>query len=103
MPARIYQQSKPAGQSGLAGTRKWVFEYGQGAPRKQDALMGWTGSADTRSQLRLLFDSREAAELTPSMSRLLMRLSSQPSGTVVPRFMPITSATTGSRTGRTEF
>ena len=62
MPARIYQQSKPAGQSGLAGTRKWVFEYGQSAPRMQDALMGWTGSADTRSQLRLLFDSREAAE-----------------------------------------
>lgn len=62
MPARIYKQSKPAGQSGLAGTRQWVFEYGQSAPRKQDALMGWTGSTDTRSQLRLMFDTCEAAE-----------------------------------------
>lgn len=61
MPARIYKQSKPAGQSGLIGTRQWVFEYGQSAPRKQDALMGWSGSADTNSQLRLLFETCEAA------------------------------------------
>lgn len=62
MPARIYRQSKPAGQSGLAGTREWVFEYGQSAPRKQSTLMGWTGSADPQSQIHLYFDSREAAE-----------------------------------------
>lgn len=61
MPARIYKQPKAAGQSGLAGTREWVFEYGQTAPRHQDPLMGWTGSQDTPSQLRLYFASCEEA------------------------------------------
>ena len=50
--ARIYRQSKPAGQSGLIGTREWILEYGQTAPRVQDPLMGWTGSCgDTLSQI----------------------------------------------------
>ncbi|GAN62722.1 ETC complex I subunit [Acetobacter indonesiensis] len=61
MPARIYRQPKAAGQSGLAGTREWVFEYGQTAPRHQDSLMGWTGSRDTQSQLKLYFSSCEDA------------------------------------------
>ncbi|ATJ91031.1 ETC complex I subunit [Acetobacter tropicalis] len=61
MPARIYRQPKPAGQSGLAGTREWVFEYGQSAPRHQDSLMGWTGSSDTRAQLKLYFSSCDDA------------------------------------------
>lgn len=61
MPARIYKQPKAARQSGLAGTREWVFEYGQTAPRHQDPLMGWTGSQDTQSQLRLYFASCEEA------------------------------------------
>jgi hypothetical protein len=61
MPARLYKQSKPAGQSGLAGTRCWVLEYGQGAPRRQDSLMGWTGSTDARSQIRLAFDTLDEA------------------------------------------
>ncbi|KXV14644.1 hypothetical protein AD933_12075 [Acetobacter malorum] len=61
MPARIYKQPKAAGQSGLAGTREWVFEYGQTAPRHQDPLMGWSGCQDTQSQLRLYFASSEDA------------------------------------------
>ncbi len=61
--ARIYRQSKPAGQSGLIGTREWILEYGQTAPRVQDPLMGWTGSrGDTLSQIRLVFKSLEAAK-----------------------------------------
>ncbi|MBR2124526.1 MAG: ETC complex I subunit [Acetobacter sp.] len=63
MRARIYKQSKPAGQSGLVGTREWILEYGQNAPRVQDTLMGWTGSCgDTLSQIRLVFKSLEAAK-----------------------------------------
>lgn len=61
MPARIYRQPKAAGQSGLAGTHEWVFDYGQTAPRHQDVLMGWTGSQDTQSQVRLHFSSCEEA------------------------------------------
>lgn len=61
MPARIYKQPKSAGQSGLAGTREWVFEYGQSAPRSKDSLMGWSGSSDPSSQIKLYFASCEDA------------------------------------------
>ncbi|MBB3174183.1 hypothetical protein FHR90_002019 [Endobacter medicaginis] len=55
MRARIYRQPKTAMQSGQANTGEWVLEWGQSAPRHLDPLMGWTGSTDTRSQVRLFF------------------------------------------------
>ncbi|OUI87935.1 oxidoreductase [Acetobacter sp. DmW_043] len=62
MPARIYKQAKPAGQSGVAGTKEWILEYGQSAPRLRSRLMGWNGSTDdTISQIRLYFVSCEEA------------------------------------------
>ncbi len=48
--------------SGAAGTRRWVLEFVPGSAGELDPLMGWTGSGDTRSQVRLSFPSREAAE-----------------------------------------
>ncbi|NHN83631.1 oxidoreductase [Acetobacter musti] len=62
MTARIYRQPKAAGQSGFHGTHTWILDYGQSAQRHPDPLMGWTGSSrDTQSQLRLRFDSSDAA------------------------------------------
>ena len=62
MPAvRIYRPAKTAMQSGRANTRRWVVEFEPGAPQRPDPLMGWTGSGDTRSQVRLKFPSREGA------------------------------------------
>ncbi|MEI4471555.1 ETC complex I subunit [Frigidibacter sp. MR17.24] len=62
MRARIYQPSKTAMQSGTARTHGWVLEFAQGAAREIDPLMGWTSSADTQTQVRLRFETREAAE-----------------------------------------
>lgn len=62
MPARIYQPAKTAMQSGTAKTHEWVLDYDPASPREIDPLMGWTGSPDTRSQLRLRFASRAEAE-----------------------------------------
>ncbi|TCP44185.1 ETC complex I subunit [Rhodovulum marinum] len=62
MRARIYQPSKTATQSGQAKTHQWVLEFAPASPREIDPLMGWTSSADTQAQVRLKFDSREAAE-----------------------------------------
>ena len=62
MPARIYKPARNAMQSGTAKTRNWVLEYVAGNPREVDPLMGWTSSGDTQAQVRLTFDSREAAE-----------------------------------------
>jgi hypothetical protein len=57
----IYRPSKTAMQSGRGNTHHWVLEFEPGAPKLADPLMGWLGSSDTRSQIRLTFDSREGA------------------------------------------
>jgi hypothetical protein len=62
MRARIYQPAKTAMQSGTAKTNGWVLEFAPASAREVDPLMGWTSSDDTQSQVRLRFDSREAAE-----------------------------------------
>ena len=61
MQARIYQPSKSAMTSGQGNARGWVLEYVPTEARRIDPLMGWTGSGDTRRQVRLRFETREAA------------------------------------------
>jgi hypothetical protein len=61
MCARIYQPAKTAMQSGTAKTQNWVLEYAPASAREVDPLMGWTSSSDTQAQVKLRFDSREAA------------------------------------------
>lgn len=61
MRARIYQPARNAMQSGLGKTRLWVLEYAQSSAREIDPLMGWTASDDTETQVKLRFDSRDAA------------------------------------------
>jgi len=62
MHARIYQPARTAMQSGTAKTHEWVLEYAPQSARALDPLMGWTSSTDTQSQVRLRFDSCEAAQ-----------------------------------------
>ena len=61
MRARIYQPAKTAMQSGTAKTNGWVLEFAPSAQRSVDPLMGWTSSSDTQAQVRLSFDSKDAA------------------------------------------
>ena len=61
MRARIYQPARNAMQSGTAKTRMWVLEYVASESRAVDPLMGWTSSNDTQTQVKLEFDSKEAA------------------------------------------
>ena len=60
--ARIYRHPKTAMQSGMAGCDAWVLDYEPAEARRADPLMGWTGSDDMRSQIRLTFETREAAQ-----------------------------------------
>jgi hypothetical protein len=48
-------------QSGQAGTRRWLLEYEPERPRVIEPLMGWTSSADMRSQIVLEFDTKDEA------------------------------------------
>ena len=61
MRARIYRPARNAMTSGMAKTRKWVLDYAPASTREVDPLMGWTSSSDTQSQVRLRFDTKEAA------------------------------------------
>lgn len=62
MSARIFQPARTAMQSGTAKTQDWVLEFAPESPREIDPLMGWTSSSDTQRQVRLTFESSEAAE-----------------------------------------
>lgn len=62
MRARIYQPARNAMQSGQGKTKTWILEFVPASARKVDPLMGWTSSDDMNSQVRMQFDSQEAAE-----------------------------------------
>ncbi len=61
MRARIYQPAKSAMQSGTGKTRVWLLEVAPSADRVIDPLMGWPGNADMNTQVRLRFDTKDAA------------------------------------------
>ena len=47
-------------QSGLGKTDKWILEFETDNPTK-NPLMGWESSADTYSELKLEFSTKELA------------------------------------------
>ncbi len=61
MRARIYKPARNAMQSGVAKTKGWVLDFAPASAREVDPLMGWTSSSDTQTQVRLRFDSKQAA------------------------------------------
>ncbi len=61
MRARIFRPAKTAMSSGTAKTKSWVLEHVAESAREVDPLMGWTSSSDTQAQVRLTFDTKEAA------------------------------------------
>ena len=61
MLAKIYRPAKNAMQSGKARTKSWVFEFEPKNALRPEELMGWMSSADTNRQVRIEFDTKEAA------------------------------------------
>ncbi|MEZ5996859.1 MAG: ETC complex I subunit [Hyphomonadaceae bacterium] len=61
MLAKIYRPAKNAMQSGKAQTKKWRLEFMLASAPRPDALMGWVSSADPNGQVRMSFDTKEAA------------------------------------------
>lgn len=62
MTARIYRPARNAMQSGKGKSSQWVLVFEPAEPREIDPLMGYTSSSDMRQQVRLSFDTLEAAE-----------------------------------------
>jgi hypothetical protein len=68
--ARIYRPAKNAMQSGKARMKTWVLEFEPDEAQTRDPLMGWVGSGDMRAQVKLRFDSAEAAQAYAERSGL---------------------------------
>lgn len=62
MRARIYRPARNALQSGTARSKQWVLDFAPEQAREKDPLMGWTGSGDTQSQVKLRFPTQAEAE-----------------------------------------
>lgn len=62
MTARIYRPARNAMQSGNGKSKTWVLSYEPAVQREIDPLMGYTSTTDANQQLRINFDTQEAAE-----------------------------------------
>ena len=58
--AKIYIPNKNPMQSGNGKTDKWIIEYETKDPTN-NPLMGWESSADTFTELKLEFSSKDLA------------------------------------------
>ena len=58
--AKIYKPTKTAMQSGMHNTKKWIIEFYTKQPGT-NPLMGWESSADTLSEVKLEFTTKELA------------------------------------------
>ncbi len=61
MEALIYRPAKTAMQSGRAKADRWVLEYAPVEARRADGLMGWIGSGDPQTLVRLRFETLDQA------------------------------------------
>ena len=83
MSARIFSPAKTAMQSGKAKTGNWVLEFEPEKPRKIDPLMGYTTSGDMKSQIRLIFETKEEAVAYAEKNGLAFRVQ-EPEGSQAP-------------------
>ena len=61
MHVRVYRPAKNAMQSGRGNTKQWILEFEPSVASRPEPLMGWNSSPDTRSQIKLFFDSEDEA------------------------------------------
>jgi hypothetical protein len=62
MAARIHQRAKSSMQSGKARATSWILEFEPAEAKRPDPLTGWAGSGDVNDQIRLSFDTLDAAQ-----------------------------------------
>lgn len=58
---RIIEEQRKTTQSGKAKAGRWLLEFERTEAQRPDPLTGWAGSGDTKTQVRLVFDTKEDA------------------------------------------
>jgi len=61
MVARIYSPAKSSMQSGQARVGVWLLQFEPEQAKMIDPLMGYTSTTDMKGQIRLQFDTCDAA------------------------------------------
>jgi hypothetical protein len=56
-----FELERKTTQSGRAHAGRWLLEFERQQPLRPDPLTGWNGSGDTNPQVRMTFQSRDAA------------------------------------------
>lgn len=87
MRAKIYQPARNPMQSGPAKADEWVLEYIASAPRRNDPLMGWSGSASAALPM-MRFPSRQAAISFAEAERLKFTVIEGPKRSRKPNIRP---------------
>ena len=59
--ARIIEEQRKTTQSGKAKAGRWTLEFERTEAQRPDPLTGWAGSGDTKTQVRLSFETKEEA------------------------------------------
>ena len=59
--ARISELERKTTQSGKAQVGRWLLEFERQEPQRPDPLTGWNGSGDTNTQVRINFETKDAA------------------------------------------
>ena len=59
--ARIIEEQRKTTQSGKAQDGRWTLEFERQEAQRPDPLTGWNGSGDTKTQVRLRFNSKDEA------------------------------------------
>ena len=59
--ARIIEEQRRTTQSGKAKDGRWTLEFEREQALRADPLTGWAGSGDTRTQVRMGFESKDEA------------------------------------------
>ena len=59
--ARIIEEQRKTTQSGKAKAGRWSLEFERTEAQRPDPLTGWAGSGDTKTQVRLVFETKEDA------------------------------------------
>jgi hypothetical protein len=85
MYAKIYQPEPSAMTSGRATAGIWVLEYQSTQPRVIDPLTGNTRNSDTRAQLKMTFDTRDAAVAYAKANQIPHRVVDRPKSKRIPR------------------
>jgi hypothetical protein len=59
--ARIIEEQRKTTQSGKAQDGRGTLEFERQEAQRPDPLTGWNGSGDTKTQVRLRFNSKDEA------------------------------------------